>query len=243
MPRNLDNNGNLCKWRISLKCHAVQGHCVQNCFESCLNKNLEGTTVSCFCLFEMTLDLAGLYSSPSVTCWLIRHEPIKIHYNPHTCQHIPISKDLILPLRFGHTSWAAAATRCCPCARARSRGGSRGAWAGWPAGWWGSGRRPAGAPGGGVPCWPWSGPPGWEGGKERQEGLRRLLLFRNGNAEAPKSVPKTISFADYQLVLCCRIHHIWICLRCRSLSKFCSVSCTVGTSWPLLAACQLTEGI
>lgn len=85
-----------------------------------------------------------------------------------------------LPWRFGHTSWAAAVTRCCPCARARSQEGSRGAWVEWPAGWWGSGKPPVDALGGGAPCWPWSGPPGWEGGKDK-DGLRSLLHFVNGN--------------------------------------------------------------
>lgn len=67
-----------------------------------------------------------------------------------------------LPWRFGHTSWATVASQCCPCARGRSRAGTREAWAVWPAGWWDWGRRPAGGPSVGAPCWPWSEPPEWD---------------------------------------------------------------------------------
>lgn len=68
----------------------------------------------------------------------------------------------VSPWRFGHTSWATVASQCCPCARGRSRAGTREAWAAWPAGWWDWGRRPAGGPSVGAPCWPWSEPPEWD---------------------------------------------------------------------------------
>lgn len=64
-----------------------------------------------------------------------------------------------LPWQSGHTSWATVGSQCCPCARGRSRGGTREASAAWPAGWWDSSRHPAGAPSGGAPRSPWWGPP------------------------------------------------------------------------------------
>lgn len=170
---------------------------MEKTMEMWISKTWKVTWIRDICgnLCGLTLDLMTFYMSSSVRCWQgnSRHSydtntnkniPQPLHLPAHAVTHDCCNATADrrhLPWRFGRTSWAAAAIRCCPCARARSRGGSRGAWAGWPAGWWGSGRRPADAPGGGVPCWPWSGPPGWEGEVKDKDGLSWLLLFMAGN--------------------------------------------------------------
>lgn len=83
-----------------------------------------------------------------------------------------------LPWQSGHTSWATVGSQCCPCARGRSRGGTREASAAWPAGWWDSSRHPAGAPSGGALCSPWWGPP-----VETGEHLECYEIYSSFNAK------------------------------------------------------------